>query len=324
MSVPILSPRSATEVGVDLFVPDLDASGGDRVLPRTRQAYATDLSQFARFLHTCIAGPTVSTIEAEHVKAFCEHLAVEGRQPRTITRKLAAIRSLFRFLQCAGVRPDNPALGVRPEEPASDPAPLTPQQIRSLLQLPERDSFTGARNRAILELLYGAGLRLDELLALNLSHLDLAGERLQVQRQSTPDTPSSVAPLGAPGTAALRDYLLQRAEVLVDREMTQVDAGALFVSARGRRLRPRTVQRIVERYLRVLDRSEGGWKHERARRRHGPGTLRAACERHLVDAGADAGLVAALLGRRSVRVAVAATVDSEDLVARYRKAHPRA
>lgn len=322
--VPTLTPRSATEVGIDAFVAGLDASGGDGVLPRTRQAYATDLGQFARFLHTRIAGPTVANVESDHVRAFCEHLAAEGRAPRTIARKLAAVRILFRFLQRSGVRADNPARGVRPPVAAPAPQPLTAAQIRALLQLPERDSFTGARNRAILELLYGAGLRLDELIGLNLSHLDLDGERLRVQRASAHQAPGSHVPLGAPATAALRDYLLRRAEALVDREMADVDAGALFVSARGRRLRPRTVQRVVERYLRVFDRAEGGWERERSRRRHGPGTLRAACERHLVDAGADPGLVAALLGRRSVRVPETPTLDADDLVERYRQAHPRA
>ena len=320
MPVLKLSPRSATEVGVDAFVADLDASGDDGVMLRTRQAYARDLGQFARFLHTCIAGPTVASVRSEHVNAFCDHLLAEGRQPRTVARKLVAVRALFRFLQRRGVRADNPARDLRPPVAAPAPAAPTFAQIRALLQLPERDCLTGARNRAILELLYGAGLRLDELLALNLSHLDLDGGRLRIER-SGEATPT---PLGAPATTALRGYLLQRAEALVQREMSDVDAGALFISARGRRLRPRTVQRIVERYVRLLDRAEGGWERERLRRRRGPATLRAACEQHLVAAGADPGLVAALLGRRSIHLPEVATTDTETMLARYRQAHPRA
>lgn len=319
--VPILSPRSATEVGVDAFVADLGASGHDGVMLRTRQAYARDLGQFARFLHTCIAGPTVTSVQPGHVNAFCEHLLAEGRQPRTVARKLVAVRALFRFLQRQGVRADNPARDLRPPDAAPAPPPLTCAQIRALLQLPERDCFTGARNRAILELLYGAGLRLDELLSLNLSHLDLEGEGLRVKRSGAE---AAQTPLGAPATAALRSYLLQRAEALVQREMIDVDAGALFISARGRRLRPRTVQRIVERYVRLLDRAEGGWERERRRRRRGPATLRAACEQHLVEAGADPGLVAILLGRRSIHVPETAITDTDTMLARYRRAHPRA
>jgi len=321
--VPALTPRSATEVGVDAFVADLDASGADGLLPRTRQAYATDLSQFARFLHTHIAGPTVANVGTEHVIAFSEHLAADGRQPRTIARKLAAIRALYGFLQRAGVRTDNPARGLQPSTAATDPVPLTPAQVRALLLLPQRETFTGARNRAILELLYSAGLRLEELLAVNLSHLNLDADGLLiVQRQSTRH--EQHVPLGGPATAALHDYLLQRAEVLVEREMSAVDAGALFISARGRRLRPRTVQRIVEGYVRDLDRAEGGWEREQQRRRRGPATLRTACERHLIDAGADPGMVAALLGRSSVHVPDRSPLDNDDLMARYRLAHPRA
>lgn len=313
----VLTPRSATETGIEAFMAHFDHRQ-----PGTRNAYHTDLQQFALFLHTCIAGPTVTNIAPPHVQAFATHLAREGRQPRTIARKLSAVRALFRFLQATGVRADNPGATVHPPEAPTEPDTLTAAQVASLLQLPERGSFTGARNRAMLELLYGAGLRLDELLGLNLSHLDLEEEGVRLQRGG-----SAWVPLGAPATAALRDWLLARAEVMVQRQMSDVDAGALFVSARGRRLRARTVQRLVERYVRVLDRKEGGWERESMRRRRGPGTLRAACERHLVDNGADPGLVAALLGRSRVtagRGSVRGSADVAAIAARYKRAHPRA
>lgn len=309
----MLTPRSATEIGVQAFISQFDGRQ-----PGTLQAYHTDLKQFALFLHTCIAGPTVGNVAATHVQAFANHLASEGRQSRTIARKLSAVRALYRYLQAVGIRPDNPAAAVHPSTLPEQATPLTPPQVRALLQLPERDSFTGARNRAMLELLYGAGMRLEELLGLNLSHLDLDGECVRLQRQGQPQ-----APLGAPATAALRDWLLQRAEAMVQRQMADVDAGALFISARGRRLRARTVQRLVERYVRALDRAEGGWARENMRRRRGPATLRAACERHLIDNGADPGLVAALLGRRRV-VAGADPSDMATMAVRYKQAHPRA
>lgn len=317
----MLTPRSATESGVDAFVAQFDGRQ-----PGTRQAYHTDLKQFAMFLHTCIAGPTVANVETTHVQAFASHLSREGRQVRTVARKLSAVRALFRYLQAAGIRPDNPAAAVHPADVPEQTIPLTPSQVRALLQLPERDSFTGARNRAMLELLYGAGMRLEELLGLNLSHLDLDGECVRLQRSGARLArlgEPATAPLGAPATTALRDWLLQRAEAMVQRQMADVDAGALFVSARGRRLRPRTVQRLVERYVRMLDRAEGGWERESMRRRRGPAVLRAACERHLIDNGADPGLVAALLGRSRV-VAAADPSDLATLAARYKQAHPRA
>jgi site-specific recombinase XerD len=321
MCVATLNPRSATELGIEAFLADLDAATIDGVGRRTRQAYATDLGQFALFLHTRIAGPTVANVYATHVQAFCEQLLSEGRQPRTVARKLVAVRALFRFLQRRQIRADNPARGLKSPAITDGAAPLTEAQIHALLQLPQRDCFTGIRNHAMLELFYGAGLRLDELLALNLSHLDLDGGRLCVRRDSAGTT---YTPLGGAATSAVRDYLLHRAEALVSREIVDVDAGALFISARGRRLRPRTVQRVVERYVRILDRAEGGWEREQLRRRRGPTTLRIACEQHLIEAGADPGMVAALLGRRSIHVAKAAPTDTDTLLARYRQAHPRA
>jgi integrase/recombinase XerC len=317
-----LTPRSAIEAAIDDFRARLEAPGADArlgaVQPATVKAYATDLAQFARFLHTVVAGPAAGNVQTDHVRQFAEHLQAQGRQPRTVARKLASVRALFRHLQSLGLRGDNPARPVAPPQHGDEGLDLTPEQVRALLHLPERDSFTGARNRAILELLYGAGLRVDELLALNLTHLEIDDGRLRLTRSGSG---SAAAPLGEASAAALRQWLLVRAEALLERPMEQVDAGALFVSARGRRLRPRTVQRLVERYLRRLE--QGLERPARRLRHRGPGVLRDACEQHMVGAGADPGLVAFLLGRRRIRAA-GRTEDPARLLARYRSAHPRA
>lgn len=310
-----LTARTAIEHGIEAFVSVMETDRA--VLPATARAYATDLTQFARFLHTCVAGPNLTNVAAEHIDAFVVHLRSEGRRPRTIARKLASVRALFRFLQQAGLRGDNPARQTSMPRPEPTGARLSEAQVQSLLQLPERDTFTGSRNRAILELLYGAGLRVDELLAINLSHLDLQDGRLRVQR--LPSTLQGLS-LGAQASAALQAYLMRRAEALVERSTEIVDAGAVFISIRGRRLHPRTVQRIVERYLRRL---QAGLSLPATRHR-GPTVLRDACERHMVDAGADPALVSLLLGRQSVRDPGPASSGIDELVTRYRLAHPRA
>ena len=321
MDAATLSPHTAIETGIELFLASLAEAGPyDRapLLPGTRRAYGIDLDQFARFLHTRIAAPTVANVPAEAVAAFARQLTDAGRSPRTVDRKLAAVRRLFRFLRARGVCPADPSAGVRGPRASEEPDPPTPEEMGAILSLPERGSFTGARNRALLELLYGAGLRLSEAVSLNLSHLHLADGRLRL----TGASPRAL-PLGPQATEALEAYLLRRAEALLQRSISAVDAGALFVSARGRRLHPRSVQRIVERYLRHLESGQAPPGAPPPRRR-GPGQLRAACARHLLEAGADPGLVSALLDRRAPASAPGRDPDLADLTARYRRAHPRA
>ena len=318
MQAPTLSPHTAIETGIELFLASLAEAGPfdrDPLLPGTRRAYGIDLDQFARFLHTRIAAPTVANVPAAAVAAFARQLTDAGRAPRTVDRKLAAVRRLFRFLCSHGVCPADPSAGVRGPGAPAEPDPPTPGEIRALLALPERDSFTGARNRALLELLYGAGLRLSEAVRLNLSHLVPDDGRLRLTGRSVP--------LGPQAAEALRAYLLRRAEALLERSISSVDAGALFVSARGRRLHPRSVQRIVERYLRHLEPPRPA-REARTPRHRGPGQLRAACARHLLEAGADPGLVSALLDRRAAPAGPGRARDLADLTERYRLAHPRA
>ena len=224
MNAANLSPHTAIETGIELFLASLSEAGPyDRapLLPGTRRAYGIDLDQFARFLHTRVAAPTVANVPAEAVAAFARQLTDAGRSPRTVDRKLAAVRRLFRFLRARGVCPADPSAGVRGPGASGEPDPPTPEEMGAILSLPERGSFTGARNRALLELLYGAGLRLSEAVSLNLSHLHLTDGRLRI----TGASPRAL-PLGPQATEALEAYLLLRAEALLQRSISSVDAGA--------------------------------------------------------------------------------------------------
>ncbi|MBT7859631.1 MAG: tyrosine-type recombinase/integrase [Gemmatimonadetes bacterium] len=318
MKVPVAAPtpltaHSAIEAGAGSFAGYLEQTGVSR---QTKRAYALDVNQLCRFLHTCIAGPTLSSVDAGAIRLFVDHLHSCGLRPRTIARKLTSVRALYEHLRQLGLSDGSPVRGVSPPTDTARPVGLSALQMRTLLGLPERSSFIGSRDRALMELLYGCGLRLEELLPLQLSHLLLTDMQLHVEG-ARPRT----LPLGRSTIRTLTHYLQMRAELLSQRDIQQIDAGALFVSRRGRRLRTRTAQQAMERYILRLEGADTQWGMTH-RPRRGATALRAAFAEHLLAAGADAGGVGRLMGR--ARSPVPASTDLEALQQRYQQAHPRA
>ena len=308
-----LTSRSAIEAGAASFTGHLEHVDISR---QTKRAYALDVNQLCRFLHTCIAGPTISSVDSAAIGQFVDHLHTSGLRPRTIARKLTSVRALYDHLQQLGLSDGTPVRGVRAPADTARPTGLSASQMRSLLRLPEWSSFTGSRDRALMELLYGCGLRLEELLPLQVSHLSLAETQLHIEG-ARPRT----LPLGRSTMRTMTHYLQMRAELLSQRDVQQIEAGALFISRRGRRLRTRTAQQAMERYILRLERGDDQWESA-SRPRRGATALRAAFADHLLAAGADAGGVGKLMGRS--RPPVPVSTDLAALQQRYQQAHPRA
>jgi len=299
---------------------------------RTLQAYRTDLTQFARFLHTYVRGtaPCLAQVDVDGIAAFACEMEARRLRPSTVARKLAAIRSFCRFLVGVGMLERNPARCVSrvPTAGETTPPPGVERVEAALAAVPD-SRFAGARDRAILEVLYGAGLRLGELVALNLTALDLEDGTVRVGGDH-----ERTVPLGSQAVAALQTYLSRRADRLIDRDIAQVDAGAVFLSGRGRRLHRRSVQRLVKRWLaestsrlglggaatRVTTPSSS---REAVRQAPGPRALRQAFAAHLVEAGADAVSVGVLLGQDCLP-GTPPMGDVESLRESYERAHPRA
>ena len=308
-----LNPRSSIEAGVESFVSFLATSNS--LSPRTQSSYAADAHQLCRFLHTCIAGPTVSSVNAASLGEYVSHLQRDGLRPRTIARKLTSVRALFDYLQHLGLGDNAAVRGIRPPVDTVPALGLSPSQVRALLRLPEHSSFTGSRDRALMELIYGCGLRLEELLPLQLSQLKTTEQQLHV-----PGPRSRILPLGRQTLRVLTHYLKMCADMLSQRSIQRIDAGALIVSWRGRRLRPRSAQQVLERYIRRLEDGDGQQQGP-GRSRRGATALRAAFAQHLLAAGADAGGVGQLMGR--TRAPVPVSLDLSALQRRYDQAHPR-
>jgi site-specific recombinase XerD len=323
---PSLTPRSPLEPAVEAFLDHLERSGRS---PRTCRAYRADLRQLGRFLHAYVreGAPSLGGLNEEIALAFADELAASGAQPNTVRRKLAAVRAFGRFLTAAGILARNPARGVSGPQPETSSRPGTDlTQIEAALSLLPEATLAGARARAMVAVLYGAGLRLGELADLNLTSIDLDEGVVHVQGRR-----ERAVPLGTMATEAIRAYLPRRAESLIRRDIATVEAGSLFVNDRGRRLHRRSIQRIVRQSLE--EGARGGELEQDAAKpaparspgEAGPRSLRRAFAAHLLEAGADVASVRALLGQDALPASGGgARLSVDDLRARYERAHPRA
>ena len=183
--------------------------------------------------------------------------------------------------------------------------------MEEAIGLPPLETFVGARDRAILDIFYGGGVRLGELEQLNLSALDLEEGTVRVMGKGRKER---IVPVGRLALENLRVYLHQRFELLLDLDVSDLDAGALLLNGRGRRLSRRSVQRIVQRYLsKVSDDASLS-----------PHLLRHTFATHLVEAGADLAAVKELLGHNALTTTQIYTNVSLDRLRQvYEQAHPR-
>ena len=279
----------------------------------TLSSYRCDLQQFARFLYPRVDDLQLPlrAVQREQVQSFVADLEEKGLKASTVARKLAALRSFFRYLCREGALVANPAGAVAsPLVERALPRHLPVEQVAEAMEVPAVERFSGVRDRAILEVFYGGGIRLGELVGLNLSSLDLAEGTIKVMGKGRKER---IAPIGAKAQEALEAYLQRRAEVLLECDMSQVEAGALFLNGRGKRLSRRTVQRIVERHLRAVSEDDSLSPHR----------LRHSFAAHLLDAGADLVAVKELLGHATLAATQSYTeVSLEHLQAIYAEAHP--
>ena len=277
----------------------------------TRSAYAGDLGQFLSFLseHGGAGPPDPDSIDKSVVRAFLHYLHREGFSRRTIARRFAAVRSFFHFLCREGVVSSNPCVYLTtPKWDRHLPRFLDRNQVEALLGQPDRREVLGMRDAVILELLYGAGMRLSELVGLDVGAIDLADERVRLIGKGDKER---IVPLGGQALAALASYLDARPLLIrTERE----DTAALLLNQHGRRLTGRGVQYILGRY--GLKISQRGLT---------PHVLRHTTATHLLDAGADLLAVKELLGHERLSTTQVYThVALDRLKKMYEEAHPRA
>ena len=289
------------------------------VSPHTLRAYLRDLSEFSSWLET--RGIGLLEVTHLHVRAYLG-FQTETCAPSTRARKLASLKSFYRFLTRRGQLALNPAARVKsPKLPSRLPRVLPVDETFALMAAPRvkpgaageggQRPLLALRDRAILEVLYGGGLRISELCGLSLGDLDRKGRVVRVLGKGRKER---LCPLNDTAMAALEEYLARRAELLLSNHRGQAPT-ALFLNFRGGRLTPRSIARHLEAYVGQLGLS----------RHVSPHALRHTFATHLLGAGADIRTIQELLGHASLSTTQRYThVSWERLQEVYDKAHPRA
>lgn len=279
--------------------------------PHTVESYRNDLTQFCEFLEDEMGRHQISpkSVESRHIKDFLGQLLIHGLEKRSIARKLSSIKSLFRYLLREGWVKKNPAAMVNaPKLDRRLPVIIDMKQASKLMEMPPQDTFEGIRDRAILELLYGAGLRLSELLKLRLENVDFHADTIRVSGKRNKER---ILPMGSHASRNLKKYLQFR-DAAVN---SLVEPSIIFVNRNGKPLYPLAVQNMVKKYMSELS--------EQAHL--SPHVLRHAFATHLLDRGADLFAVKELLGHESLSTTQIYThVSTERLKKVYQQAHPRA
>ena len=285
--------------------------------PHTVKAYGRDLAGLETFLDGYYGGTTWTWAGVDRLalRAYLADAAVRGWSRRTMARALSAFRSFYKFLSVHHDVEVNPARAAStPKQDKRLPGYLDRGAVARIFDLAEAraadGSFASSRDRAMLELFYSTGMRLGELVGLSVDDVDLIADQARVRGKGKKER---LLPVGRPAVTVLRQYLPRRERLLA--EVKGGDRRALFLSARGRRLTARSVQRIVRVFLDAV--SEGQDVHTHS--------LRHSFATHLLDAGADLRAVQELLGHASLSTTQIYTHTSvERLKKVYHQAHPRA
>ena len=278
----------------------------------TVKSYREDLTQSINFLrgHTALANLSPNQVTTRHVRAFIAWLTEQNYSRATIARRIASLRSLYRYLQRQQKVDRNPTDGLKgPKLDQNLPHFLSQEDIDKLLNAPQGETLMCLRDRAILETLYSAGLRVSELVALNQEYLDFNDGTAVVRGKGKKER---IALLGPQALKTVEAYLNERK---LQKSLKVKENPAIFLNKNGTRLTTRSVGRLLEKYIKLAGMDS----------RTTPHTLRHTFATHLLDAGADIRGVQELLGHSSLGTTQIYThVTTTRLKESYQKAHPRA
>ena len=285
--------------------------------PHTVRNYRSDLLQFRDYLAVGRAAPGVDvrSVDALRIRGFLGTLFEKQEKKSSIARKLSAVRAFFKFLRREGVLAENPSTLVStPKQDKTLPRIMTEEEMNTFLDRVGEASKTGEpamrRDRAMLELLYASGLRVSELVGLDLRSVNFGDGMLLVRGKGRKER---IVPFGSKAKQAIEEYLPVREGIL--KEMKKSGQQALFLNLRGERLTTRSVDRLVKKYVRQYGPDV----------KTSPHSLRHAFASHLLTEGADLRAIQEMLGHTSLSTTQKYTqVSIKQLIEVYDKAHPKA
>jgi integrase/recombinase XerC len=296
----------------------------------TVRAYESDLTQFLAFLSSHLgrrkSEVSAADVDHIHIRAFLGDLHRRGNSRASAARKLAAIRTFARYLRREGILDGDPAALVgTPRREQRLPAHLGEAEMSRLLEMPDGSTPLGRRDRAILELFYASGLRLSELVGLNLEDVNLSGRIVRVLGKGGKER---IIPFNRTTEAALRAWMADGESLgggqppkkggqphFSGSSMKKRVAVPLFLNYQGGRLSTRSVDRLVRKYMAACSTRLGISPH----------ALRHSFATHLLERGADLRAIQELLGHVRLSTTQRYThVNAAQLIGAYKKAHPKA
>ena len=297
--------------------------------PHTVRAYESDITQYL----ASVAADTgrkmsqlaPSDLDMNSVRAHVTSLNVAGKARSSVARKLSALKTFVRYLRREEVIEHDPtAMAVAPRRDHTIPMFLSEPEITRLIETPNTGDPLGRRDRAILELFYASGLRLSELVAVDLEDVNLSGRMVRVMGKGRKER---LLPFNQSAAAAIRAWMKDRAAILIAREPARAKSAKrssphalkpsdpLFINYRGTRLTDRSVDRLLRKYVAQCSTRMGISPH----------ALRHSFATHLLQRGADLRAIQELLGHAALSTTQRYThVNAAQLIEVYRKSHPRA
>lgn len=293
----------------------------------TVRGYESDLVQYLYFLGAYTGTRreqlTPAHVSTETIRGFLGELHARGNTRASAARRVSALRGFARYLRHEGVRPDDPAALVgTPKREQRLPQILSVDEVTALLETPDTATPLGRRDRAMLEMFYASGLRLSELVGLDLADINVSGRMVRVMGKGRKER---LVPFHATAARAVAAWLPDREHLARQADATAAPAARggrgralgdpLFVNYRGTRLSPRSVHRLLVRYVATCSTRYGISPH----------ALRHAFATHLLERGADLRAIQELLGHSALSTTQRYTqVNVQHLLDVYRKAHPKA
>lgn len=287
------------------------------VSDHTLRNYSSDLEQFRDFLLSKSKAADVPLADIDHltIREWMASLHADNKKKTSIARKLASLRTFFQFLIREGVQDNNPAkLVATPRIERKLPTHLSMEDAVRFIETPDLNTDLGRRDRAILEFLYATGMRVGELVNLNLRDIDF---REKLVRVTGKRKKQRILPFGEPAAQAVMYYLTETRPVFLNNcPPTERDEQAVFLNYQGTRITTRSVGRMVDKYIKLC---------AEINRDISPHSMRHSFATHLLDSGADLRDIQELLGHaRLSTTQIYTQVSMEKLIEVYDKAHPKA